>query len=73
MANGPAGRRTSAPVKSDNTGKPTTPGVKYENTGKRITPGVKSDNTGKPINSNWTPKTPSSTAQVPEALHYPKQ
>jgi hypothetical protein len=66
MASGNMGRRTSAPVRYDNTGKPIKPGAKSDNTGKSIKPGAKSDNTGKPINSKSTPKTPSSTAKVPE-------
>jgi hypothetical protein len=66
MASGNMGRRTSAPVRYDNTGKPIKPGAKSDNTGKPIKPGAKSDNTGKPINSNSTPKTPSSTAKVPK-------
>jgi hypothetical protein len=66
MASGNMGRRTSAPVKYDNTGKPTKQGVKSDNTGKPIKPGAKSDNTGKPINSKSTPTTSSSTAQVPK-------
>jgi hypothetical protein len=66
MASGNMGRRTSAPVRYDNTGKPIKPGAKSDNTGKPIKPGAKSDNTGKPINSKSTPKTPSSTAKVPK-------
>jgi hypothetical protein len=53
MASGQNSRRTSAPVR-------------YDNTGKTIKSGVKSDNTGKTINSKSTPKTPSSTAKVPK-------
>jgi hypothetical protein len=66
MASGQSSRRTSAPVRYDNTGKPIKSGVKFDNTGKPIKSGVKSDNTGKPINSKSTSKTPSSTAQVPK-------
>jgi hypothetical protein len=66
MASGQSSRRTSAPVRYDNTGKTIKSVVKSDNTGKTIKSGVKSDNTGKPINSKSTPKTPSSTAKVPK-------
>jgi hypothetical protein len=66
MASGKMGRRTSAPVRYDNTGKPIKRALSLIIQVSLLSPGAKSDNTGKPINSNSTPKTPSSTAKVPK-------
>jgi hypothetical protein len=74
MASGQSSRRTSAPVKYDNTGKPTKQGVKSDNTGKSINSKSPPKSPPKPTPNEQilekmrenAPKPPSSTAQVPQ-------